>query len=114
MVEGQEGITGMSKIKSMSAAVCVVIDKYPTGHRFHGNQLKDDVVKIYPAAKDCYVDTVQRMMRRHRKDAYRTVNQNKSLYEKVTTKSIIEQIREVAPKPKPVKPTVERQLLLFG
>ena len=88
----------MSKPESMSAAVIRVIDEYPVGHQFYGNQLKDDVVKIFPDARNMYPDTLLRMARRHRRGAYRVVNRNESLYEKGNVKSIIEQINEVAPK----------------
>jgi hypothetical protein len=70
-------------ITSMSEAVRVVIDRYPAGHRFHGNELHDDVARIYPPSTKQYPDTILRMARRHRRGAFRAVNQNKSLYEKV-------------------------------
>jgi hypothetical protein len=86
----------MSKPETMSAAVIEVIDEYPDGHQFYENQLKDDVVRIFPDAINMFPDTVLRMARRHRRDAFRVVNRNNSLYEKNKVKSIIEQIREVA------------------
>jgi hypothetical protein len=70
-------------IKSMTDAVIVVLDSYPTGHQFHGNQLHDDVAVLFPDARRMYTDTVMRMMRRHCSVQYKTVDQNKSLYEKV-------------------------------
>jgi hypothetical protein len=70
-------------ISSMSEAVRVVIDSYPQGHQFHGNELHDDVAVIFPEAKYSYPDTVLRMARRHRRWSFRPVNHNKSLYEKV-------------------------------
>ena len=87
----------MRELKSMSDAVKVVIDSYKPGHRFHGNQLKEDVVRIYPGAKDNYVDTIQRMMRRHCRLSYKTIDQNHSLYEKVAphTELIKEEPRAV-------------------
>ena len=88
----------MKELNSMSAAVKEVIDGYPVDHEFYGNQLKDDVVKIYPDAKDMYPDTILRMARRHRRYAFCVVDQNNSLYKKLAEKSIVEQIREVAPK----------------
>ena len=91
----------MNKLDSMSAAVREVIDAYPAEHEFYGNQLKDDVVKIYPDAVNMYPDTILRMARRHRRYAFCVVNQNNSLYKKVEVKPIIEQIKEVAPKPEP-------------
>ena len=83
----------MSDLKTMSNAVMEVIDNYPIGHQFYGNQLKDDVVRIFPESKDDYVDSMLRMMRRHRSDAYRTVNHNRSLYERV--KSFSERQEEI-------------------
>ena len=68
---------------SMSAAVCFIIDRYPAGHQFHGNELHDDVARIYSPSVKQYPDTILRMARRHRRSAFRAVNQNKSLYEKV-------------------------------
>jgi len=88
----------MNKIDSMSAAVREVIDAYPAEHEFYGNQLKDDVVKIYPDAVNMYPDTILRMARRHRRYAFCVVNQNNSLYKKVEVIPITEQIKEAAPK----------------
>jgi hypothetical protein len=85
----------------MSAAVREVIDAYPAEHEFYGNQLKDDVVRIYPEAKDMYPDTILRMARRHRRYAFCVVNQNDSLYKKIEVMPITEQIKEAAPKPEP-------------
>jgi hypothetical protein len=70
-------------ISSMSEAVRVVIDSYPQGHRFYGNQLHDDVAAIFPDARTMYVDTVMRMMRRHCAYLYKNVDRNRSLYERV-------------------------------
>ena len=74
---------GMNKLQSLSAAVIEVLDRYPVGYRFHGNELKNDVVRLYPESKDSYVDTFLRMARRHRRGFFRVVNRNNSLYEKV-------------------------------
>jgi hypothetical protein len=53
-----------------------------------------------------YTDTLMRMMRRHCSHQYKTVDQNKSLYEKTQYKSFAEQIKEVAPKEvKPIIPS---------
>jgi hypothetical protein len=70
-------------IQSMTDAVKQVIDKYPSGHRFHGNELHDDVSRIWPPSTKQYPDTILRMARRHRRGSFRVVDQNKSLYEKV-------------------------------
>jgi hypothetical protein len=67
----------------MSDAVKIVIDNYPSGHKFFGNELHRDVSRIYPASIYQYPDTILRMARRHRRDYFRAVDQNKSLYEKV-------------------------------
>ena len=83
----------MGKLETMSAAVREVIDRYPEGHRFHGNQLKADVVRVLPEARHAYPDTMLRLARRHRREAFRSVDRNKSLYEKVRVKRIINQIK---------------------
>jgi hypothetical protein len=70
-------------LKSMAEAVRVVIENYPIGRQFHGNQLHDDVARIYPKARNMYTDTIQRAMRRFCHHQYKTVDQNKSLYERV-------------------------------
>jgi len=70
------------RLKSMADAVKLVISEYKKGYRFHGNQLHNDVSRIYPPAKTMYTDTVQRAMRRHCRYAVKCVNQNSSLYEK--------------------------------
>jgi hypothetical protein len=71
------------KIKNMTEAVIAVIDSYPEGHQFHGNELHNDVTSLFPKAKNMYTDTVMRMMRRHCSAQYKTVDQNKSLYERI-------------------------------
>jgi len=93
----------MGEFNSMSAAVKVVIDNYPDGHEFYGNELKDDVVKIYPDAINMYPDTILKMARRHRRASYISIDRNNSLYKKVAVKSIIEQIKEVVPKESPAE-----------
>jgi hypothetical protein len=71
------------EIKTMSDAVKIVIDNYPTGHKFFGNELHDDVSRIYPLSTYQYPDTILRMARRHRRFFFRVIDKNKSLYEKV-------------------------------
>ena len=88
----------MRELKSMSDAVKVVIDGYETGHEFYGNELKDDVVRIYPEAEHCYPDTILKMARRHRRKSYICIDRNNSLYKKVAVKSVVEQIKELIPK----------------
>jgi len=70
-------------LKSMAEAVRKVIGSYKTGHQFHGNELHNDVAALYPPARTMYTDTVQRAMRRYCHHLYKTVDQNKSLYERV-------------------------------
>lgn len=69
---------------SMADAVRRVILNYPVGHEFHGNELHNAVVKLYPEAKFMYVDTVQRTMRRHCRHLVKCINHNKSFYKKIT------------------------------
>jgi hypothetical protein len=76
-------IIDTEKISNMSEAVIYVIGHYPKGHLFFGNQLHDDVARIYPPSTHQYPDTILRMARRHCRDCYRTVDRNRSLYEKV-------------------------------
>jgi hypothetical protein len=71
------------RLSSMSAAVKIVIDGYPLNHEFFGNELKDDVVRVYPEAVNMYVDTVLKMARRHRRDSYISIDRNNSLYKRV-------------------------------
>ncbi|MDR2718610.1 MAG: hypothetical protein LBB89_11185 [Treponema sp.] len=70
-------------LKSMAQAVRQVIGGYALGRQFHGNELHNDVADIYPQARTMYTDTIQRAMRRYCHSQYRTVDQNKSLYERV-------------------------------
>jgi hypothetical protein len=91
----------MNNFTSLSTAVIKIIDEYPVGYQFHGNELRDDVVRIYPESQYSYVDTFLRMARRHRRDSFRVVDQNNSLYEKVHVKPIIEEIKEIIPQKEP-------------
>ena len=84
----------MDRLTTITAAVIQVIDHYPVGHQFHGNQLKNDAVRLCPAARFAYVDSFLRMARRWRREAYRPVNRNKSLYERVPYKTILEVMEE--------------------
>jgi len=70
-------------LKSMASAVRKVVGGYPAGYRFHGNELHSDVADIYPKARTMYTDTIQRAMRRYCHSQYMTVDQNRSLYERV-------------------------------
>jgi len=71
------------KLSSISATIKTVIDSYPLGHTFYGNELKDDVVRIYPESQYAYVDTFLKMARRHRRDSYICIDRNNSLYKRV-------------------------------
>jgi hypothetical protein len=71
------------KLKSMVAAVRQVINEYPVGTQFHGNELHNDVAVLYPSARTMYTDTIKRAMRRYCHFQYKTVDQNRSLYERV-------------------------------
>lgn len=73
----------MTRLDSISAAVKVVIDNYPLGYEFYGNQLKDDCVLLYPESQYAYVDTFLKMARRHRRDSYISIDRNNSLYRRV-------------------------------
>ena len=97
----------MEELKTMSEAVRKVIEDYPAGHQFHGNQLHDDVAMLYTPARTMYTDTLMRMMRRHCSHQYITVDQNKSLYEKKEYRTIVKQPEKTAPEieKKPVIPT---------
>ena len=71
------------KLKSMAATVWKVINEYPAGYQFHGNELHNDVTALYPEAKTMYTDTVQRAMRRYCRHLVLCINRNKSLYKKI-------------------------------
>ena len=68
---------------SMCEAVKAVIDRYPIGLEFHGNELKRDVVNRYPQARYCYVDSCLRQMRKFRRMQIKCINRDKSKYKKV-------------------------------
>ncbi len=76
-------MTDCSKRVTMTSTVINIMNRMPAGTKFHGNQLHDAVKKIYPPAEKMYTDTILRTMRRYCKTQYRTVNHNKSLFEKV-------------------------------
>ena len=107
----------MRELKSMSTAVRKVIDSYPAGHQFYGNELHKDVMREYPPAEKMYTDTILRMARRYRRYELKTINHNKSLYEKFGDKpeSIIERLRkaqkEQEQKEAEKKPDVKRGIV---
>ena len=71
------------KYLSMAEAVRQVIDRMEVGTQFHGNELKNMVVRIFPKARYMYVDTIQRAMRKWRRDKVKCICNHKSLYEVV-------------------------------
>jgi hypothetical protein len=71
------------KFSSIGDAVKNIIDGYPEGYEFHGNELRKDVITVYPKAKRCYVDTVLRKMRLYRRHNVECVSITKSLYKRV-------------------------------
>ncbi len=70
-------------INTMTAAVICVMNHMNIGQQFHGSQLHAKVAKLYPPAKTMYTDTILRTMRRVCKQQYKTVNHNKSIFERV-------------------------------
>jgi hypothetical protein len=79
----------MTNKDTISAAVKFVMDEYPVGYEFYGNEFKDDCVKLVAEAKDSYVDTFLKMARRHRRDSYISIDRNNSLYKRVKNKAEI-------------------------
>lgn len=71
------------RLNSMSEAVRTVVGEYKKGYQFHGNQLHEDVVALYPKARRMYTDTLLRMMRRFCAHQYKSVDHNRSLYERI-------------------------------
>jgi len=71
------------RFTSIAASVRYIVDKMPKGTEFHGNDLKKEVVKLYPAARYCYVDTVLRKMRECRNGRVKCISVARSLYRKV-------------------------------
>jgi len=74
------------KVKSMSAAVKTLLEKYPMDYEFGLWDLKGDVLRLFPPSKYNHADTVSRRLRefRHGKD-YEIVciKPNQSRYKKV-------------------------------
>jgi len=71
------------EINSIAEAVRQAVDKLPVGTEFFGNELKREVVKLYPKARCCYVDTCLRKLRMYRRKQVRCKDITKSLYVKV-------------------------------
>ena len=71
------------RFKSMADAVFLTIFEYPLGYQFFGNQLHDDVARVHPPARKMYPDTILRAARRHCRRMYKTVDHNRSLYERI-------------------------------
>lgn len=70
-------------IKSVTDAVRQVVDNYPSGHKFYGYELHNDVSSVYSKARNKYPDTLLRMMRRYCSNQYSLVDRDHSLYEKI-------------------------------
>ena len=71
------------QINAIMTAVKIAIDNMPEGKEFNGWELKREVVKLYPHARRCYVDTVLRCARKARRDNLLCINRRESLYRKV-------------------------------
>lgn len=68
---------------TLKKAVEVAIKSYKVGEQFHGNNLKQKVVALYPKARNCYVDTILREARDVARECYKCVDRRKSLYERL-------------------------------
>ena len=77
----------MDRVETITEAVKVTIDKWPVGYQFHGNKLKETALRLCPQFRYAYPDTFLRLARRWRRDSFKVVNRNKSLYEKVDSKA---------------------------
>lgn len=97
------------KLRTITAAVIAVVSRYPDGYRYHGNELKEDCVRLCPEEKDSYVESFLRMMRRHCRHSYRVVDQNNSLYEKIGPMAMPVPM----PLPQPIRLGAARQMELF-
>lgn len=71
------------EINTLKGAVIYVMNSMEIGERFYGNAFQKSVALYYPKAKNCYVDTVLRVARRHCRDMFRVVDRAKSLYERI-------------------------------
>lgn len=73
----------MKEFKSIGQAVSFILDNMPVGTIFHGNELHEMVVNVYPKASKAYVDTVMRKARQYRRDSFKCINYQTSKYERV-------------------------------
>ena len=73
----------MKEFTSIGQAVSFILDNMPVGTIFHGNELHEMVVNVYPKASKAYVDTVMRKARQYRRDSFKCINHQTSKYERV-------------------------------
>ena len=67
----------------MCEAVRRTIKGYRAGHHFFGNELHNDVVRLFPKARKMYTGTILKALRKHCRASYVCINHNKSLYKKI-------------------------------
>lgn len=75
-------------LKIVAQAVRDIISVYKVGYEFSGSQLRNDVIKICPLAKNSYHDTILRRMRAVLNNGKRVcvcINHDRSLYKKVAS-----------------------------
>lgn len=70
-------------IGKITKAVNTIIDTMPNGKTFHGWELRDRCVEMFPELRNVYVDTFLRTMRGTRKENYILVDRSESLYKKI-------------------------------
>ena len=68
---------------TLKRAVEEAIKSYKVGEQFHGNNLKQKVVELYPKAQNCYIDTILREARDVAREYYKCLDRRKSLYERL-------------------------------
>jgi hypothetical protein len=78
-----EGSMKLSEIDAMYKAVIYIMEHYPKGHIYYGNELHDDVTAIYPKARYMYVDTILRAKRKYCSHLYICINNNRSRYKRI-------------------------------
>lgn len=79
-----------NNIGKITKAVNKIIDTMPNGKTFHGWELKDKCVELYPELQNVYVDTFLRTMRANRKSNYTLIDRGESLYKKIGVATIHE------------------------
>jgi hypothetical protein len=73
----------MKEARSMCEAVRRAVDGYRVGHKFFGNELHNDVARLFPKARTMYTGTILKALRKYRRAAYVCLDHNKSLYAKI-------------------------------